>query len=139
MIFSYFSKLPKIYRIPLKVIGIAALGVIFFVVFGYVVMWLWNHVLSAVLDVPPVTFWQALGLFVLAKLFFGFGAGTQGGGKPHGRHEKHREPRAVGAADERAPHTDDLFKQYWRDEGKQAYEAYLAANKGSTGESNDRT
>ena len=137
MIFSYFSNLPKIYRIPLFVVGIAALGIVFFVVFGYAVMWLWNHVLADVLDVPSVTFWQALGLFVLAKMFFGFGGGTQGGAKPHGRHDKHPGRRAE-PTDEQVPDTDDRFKQYWRDEGKRAYEAYLAS-KGSTGASNDPT
>lgn len=136
MTFSHFSNLPKIYRIPLFVVGIAALGIVFFAAFGYVVMWLWNHVLAGVFDVPSVTFWQALGLFVLAKVFFGFGGGTQGGAKPHGRHAKHAERRAAETTDEQVPGTDDRFKQYWRDEGKRAYEAYLAS-KGSTGASDE--
>ena len=137
MIFSYFSNLPKIYRIPLTVVGIAALGVLFFAVFGYVVMWLWNYVLAEVLDVPSVTFWQAVGLFVLAKLFFGFGAGSQSGGAQRGRHTKHRDRRVVETTDEPLPATDDQFKQYWREQGRQAYEAYLASKQ--SGASNDPT
>jgi hypothetical protein len=112
MSWSYFSKLPKIYRFPLIGVGMVVLGVVFFAVFGYVVMWLWNHTLTTVFAVPAVTFWQALGLFVLAKLFFGFGGASHGGGSRRRRHKKHRK--------------DELFKQYWREEGKQAYEAYLA-------------
>ena len=76
MIFSYLSGLPKIYRIPLIVVGVTAIGVVAVSVFGYVVMWLWNRVLTGVVDVPAITFWQALGLFLLAKLFFGFGGGA---------------------------------------------------------------
>jgi hypothetical protein len=134
MNFSHFSKLPKAYSVPLRVIGIAALGLVFFGVVGYLVMWLWNHVLVSVLALPSITFWQGLGLFVLAKLFFGFGAGAQGGGT---RHDKKRHERETVASDEQVPDTD-LFKRYWRDEGKQAYEAYLAG-RDSTGDSNDRT
>ena len=135
MIFSkYFSNMPKVYRIPLTIVGMSILGTIFFIVFGYAVMWLWNHVLATVFDVPSVTFWQALGLFVLAKIFFGFGAGQQGGGARQDRHTKRRDR----ATDEPPAATDDLFKQYWRDEGKQAYEAYLA-DRQSKGASDDRT
>ena len=135
MSWSYFSTLPKIYRIPLTVVGIAALGTVFFVVFGYVVMWLWNHALVTVFDVPTVTFWQALGLFVLAKLFFGFGAGAQPAKPKDERHMKRRE-RSIATTEERMPDMDELFKQYWREEGKRAYEAYLAG-KGSTGAPDD--
>lgn len=130
MIFSYLSGLPKIYRIPLIVVGIAAIGVVAVSVFGYVVMWLWNHVLTGVVEVPAITFWQALGLFMLAKIFFGFGGGSQAGGPRRGRHTKHRHRRLSETTDEPLSDTDELFKQYWRDEGKQAYEAYLTG-KGS--------
>ena len=135
MIWSQFSTLPKVYRIPLIAIGVIVLGAVVLGVFGYVVMWLWNHVLAAVFEVPSITFWQAVGLFLLAKLFFGFGAGTQGGGAKQAQHEKRREPVHVATTDERLS-TDALVKQYWRDEGKRAHEAYLASKR-STGESDD--
>ncbi len=36
------------------------------------VMWLWNAVLAIAVDgVRPLTYWQALGLLVLARLLFG--------------------------------------------------------------------
>jgi hypothetical protein len=136
MIWSYFSTLPKVYKIPLIAVGVIVLGAVTLGVFGYAVMWLWNHVLAAVFDVPSVTFWQALGLFLLAKLFFGFGSG-QGGGAKHGQRARHREPTTVATTEERVP-TDALFKQFWREEGKQAYGAYLAS-KGSAGASDDHT
>jgi hypothetical protein len=137
MIWSQFSTLPKIYRIPLIAAGVIVLGAVVLGVFGYAVMWLWNHVLAAVLDVPSITFWQALGLFLLAKLFFGFGGGTQGGAPKQAQHKRHREPATVATTDERLP-TDDLFKQYWRDEGKRAYEAYLASKR-TNGDSDGRS
>jgi hypothetical protein len=136
MNWSYFSTLPKVYRIPLIVVGVAVLGATFFLVVGYLVMWLWNHALVTVLDVPPITFWQALGLFTLAKLFFGFGGGTQGGRPKHERHERRRGPPTVAGTEEPIPDIGDRFRQYWHEEGKHAYEAYLASKK-STGGSNE--
>jgi predicted membrane chloride channel (bestrophin family) len=39
-------------------------------IFGSIVMLLWNNVLTPVLHVSTVTFWQALGILVLAKILF---------------------------------------------------------------------
>ena len=36
------------------------------------VMLLWNEILSPVLEISTITFWQAMGIFVLSKLLFGF-------------------------------------------------------------------
>ena len=124
MISSYWHALPKPVRIPLIVVGLVCAGVVFFLVFGYIVMWLWNHVLVAVFDIPSVTFWQALGLFVLAKLFFGFGGG--GGGGQRQKRKRRRKEAFLDATEEPVPATDDEFRAYWREEGRQAYEAYLA-------------
>lgn len=42
------------------------------------VMWLWNHVLIEVVQVRPVSFWQAAGLMVLSRLLFGHFPGRGG-------------------------------------------------------------
>jgi hypothetical protein len=52
------------FLIPLIVLGMAAL-------FSFVVYKLWNGVLADVLDVKIITYWQALGLLVLARILFG--------------------------------------------------------------------
>ena len=44
--------------------------------FGGLVMWLWNNILPAVLGVGTLTFWQAVGLLVLCRILFG---GFRGG------------------------------------------------------------
>ena len=54
-------------KVPL-VIAIAALGVF---AFSGVVMLLWNGILPAVLHVSAITFWQAAGILLLAKILFG--------------------------------------------------------------------
>src|ERR1043165_9637830 len=62
------------YFIPLIVVGFQA-------VFTSAVYLLWNHVLVDVLAVKTITYWQALGLLVLAKILFG---GFPGRGRPFG-------------------------------------------------------
>jgi hypothetical protein len=47
------------------------LGLAFVALFTTIVMLLWNHVLADVLPVHTVTFWQAAGILVLAKILFG--------------------------------------------------------------------
>lgn len=52
------------FLIPFAVVGFLAL-------FTYAVYALWNGVLTDVLAVKAITYWQALGILVLAKILFG--------------------------------------------------------------------
>ena len=56
---------------PQKALFFTVAGVLFFTVVGFVVMFLWNNILPHVANVKPITFWQALGLFLLFKILFG--------------------------------------------------------------------
>lgn len=56
--------------IPLFAIGVF--------VFGEIVMLLWNNVLTPVLNVHTVTFWQGLGILVLSKILFSSFSGRGG-------------------------------------------------------------
>ncbi|MBD0333640.1 MAG: hypothetical protein ICV66_13420, partial [Chitinophagaceae bacterium] len=47
-------------------------------VFGWIVMLLWNNVASPVLHISTVTFWQALGILVLSKILFSSFTGRGG-------------------------------------------------------------
>lgn len=40
-------------------------------VLSLLVMVLWNHLIPAIFPLHAITFWQALGLFLLSKLLFG--------------------------------------------------------------------
>jgi len=42
---------------------------------SFVVMELWNNLLPSIMHVTTITFWQAMGIFILAKILFGFGKG----------------------------------------------------------------
>ncbi|HEV8273443.1 MAG TPA: hypothetical protein VGQ04_19145 [Chitinophagaceae bacterium] len=56
-------------------------------VFGKVIMLLWNNILTPVLHVSEITFWQGLGILVLAKILFG-GFGGRGGSSYYYRKQR---------------------------------------------------
>ncbi|MCO5237772.1 MAG: hypothetical protein M9933_16050 [Chitinophagaceae bacterium] len=59
---------------PLGLLAVAAAG-------SAIVMLLWNWLMPAVFGLSIVSFWQALGIFVLCRLLFGrFGIGRRGFG-----------------------------------------------------------
>lgn len=62
----------------------------FFFAIGLAVMLLWNALIPAIVGLPVITYWQALGLFVLCRLLFG-GFGFGGGRKPPFDRQKLRE------------------------------------------------
>lgn len=55
----------------LKVIGMVILGIGIAILMGFVIMWLWNGLMPDIFKLGEITYWQAVGLFILAKLFFG--------------------------------------------------------------------
>lgn len=56
--------------------------------FGSAVWQLWNLLVPTLFHLPPIGFWQAVGLMALCWLLFGGwrGAGGLGGGHRRGRH-----------------------------------------------------
>lgn len=49
-------------------------------------MLLWNYTLPSIFGLTTITLWQAMALFFLCKLLFGFGKGPKRGGPPWKRH-----------------------------------------------------
>ncbi|WP_213805008.1 hypothetical protein [Granulicella sp. dw_53] len=75
----------KIYRM-LRVIVIVVVASIFF---GFVIQHLWNWLMPAIFGLRPITFTQALGLFLLSKILFG-GFHRHSGGRGWRRHMEER-------------------------------------------------
>jgi hypothetical protein len=63
----------------------AVFAVLFFNVFGYVVMRLWNWLMPALFGWHVISFWQALGILVLSKILFGGFRGGRPGSRMHWR------------------------------------------------------
>jgi hypothetical protein len=52
------------------VVGVS-LAVLFALVLGIFLEWLWNWLMPGIFGLPAITYWQAFGLLVLARLLFG--------------------------------------------------------------------
>lgn len=62
------------------------IAITFLLVMGAVVMLLWNAILPDLVEVNPISYWQAVGLLLLCRILFGnFRKG--GFGPPKGRHQ----------------------------------------------------
>jgi len=57
---------------------------------SFVVMLLWNNLMPGIFHLGLITFWQAMGLFVLCKILFGFGKGGHRGGFGGGQWRRQR-------------------------------------------------
>ena len=90
----------RFFFIPIGVAAILALV-------SYVVMQLWNNLLPDILHVTTITFWQAMGIFVLCKILFGFGPKGGRGGAPWMRRKQMMQERLSGMS----PEERERFKE----------------------------
>jgi hypothetical protein len=112
------KKTLKALKIFLVVAGIILLGISL----GFFIMFLWNATMASIFSLPTITYWEAVGLFFLAKLFFGFG-----GGGSHSSKSRKKQRHSAEQSSDVDFSSDKAFKEFWQGEGKEAYAAYLAA------------
>jgi hypothetical protein len=103
--------------IKFAIVGVAA-AIIFAIVFGLVVQVVWNRVMPPVFGLGPITYPQAFGLLLLAKVFFG-GIGMRGRG--FGRHRMHHR---IGPDGSGSGNVGD-FRDFWETEGREAFRTYV--------------
>jgi len=72
---------------PLKILFFITVFITFVAAVSWIVMFLWNSILTEVTNVKPLNFWQAAGLLVLSKILFGGMGGRKGKWKNSKRKE----------------------------------------------------
>ncbi len=117
----------------LKIFGFVILGVIgvafLALLFGYIVMLLWNWLMPVLFGLTTITFLQAVGIVILARLIFG--------GFKHGKNEteKHKPmkekffDRWKDAYHKQKTTEWKYFNDFWSDEGEEAYNNYISQRK----------
>jgi len=57
-----------------RIVGLVFVGLttacVLGLIFGLIVMWLWNALMPGIFNLPSIGYWQAVGLFILAHLLF---------------------------------------------------------------------
>ncbi len=108
----------RIVRITGKVIAGIAFAVLLALLFGFVVQYVWNWLVPDLFGLKTITYLQAFALIILARLLIGGFGGHHGRyGRGHGSFLQH-------------PYTHHgkhaYFDEYWQDEGRAAFEAYVS-------------
>lgn len=57
------------------------------ILFGFVLMWLWNGLMPRIFGLPAISYWEGWGLLILSSILFK-GSGSHGGGNREERKRK---------------------------------------------------
>jgi hypothetical protein len=106
----------------LRVVGLVIAGVvaagIFALAFGWFVMLLWNWLMPAVFGLGVITYWQAFGIVILAKLIFGAVGGR-------GRYDHRRPHDGRSRADWGGRERWRYWREFWEQEGRAAFDRFV--------------
>jgi hypothetical protein len=110
----------------LKIAGVVLAGIIgigaLVVLCGYIVMGLWNWLLPGLFGLKAITFWQAIGIVVLAKILFG-----SLNHKPAGHYHGHR--RCRNHSRQKWFEKWELYDDFWKEEGEKSFHDYVEKHK----------
>ncbi len=95
---------------PLKILFFLLVMAAFILVAGWVVMFLWNAILTEVTSVKPLSYIQAIGLLILSKILFGgFRFGSPMRKRGHSKRRYWKEKWMNMSEEEKA-----AFKEKWK-------------------------
>jgi hypothetical protein len=111
--------------------AVAAAGFAF--LFGYFVMLLWNWLMPGLFGLSTLTFWQAFGVILLARLIFG---GFRHGHDFHRGNYSHKR-KFFNYCCSKGGGSDSMkdwryFDSYWCDEGEKSFNEYVERKKEQT-------
>ena len=121
----------KTFRIVGHVFVGLLFAVLFALVFGFLVKLVWNSLMPGIFNLKEITYWQAFGIIILAKLLFGgFGHRHHDSWEKSGTYFS-RRPRSDDMFDDKTPPRENdtnwnSYTKFWNEEGRAAFEAYMA-------------
>ena len=118
-----------------RFVFIPVMAAAFLALISFVVMQLWNNLLPDIIHVRTVNFCQAMGIFILCKILFGFGRMGRGGGFGHKREmfKNRLAERVKDMSPEDRARFEERFKEhrfnpcrnFWQDEKKEDHDINL--------------
>lgn len=112
---------------PIVIVGIVLFGIVAIsglaILFGYIIMSLWNWLMPELFDLPMITYWQAVGLFLLAKILFGFGGGSNSGSSNKSKHKGSGKCRNSNKNRDFSKWAH--YDKFWEEKGEMAYQEYV--------------
>lgn len=116
-----------------KVVGLVLLGLMgvtaLAIIFGVFVKFLWNALLPEIFGLPEIGYWQAVGMVVLAHIFFG-----SHDGPPHYERSRKKKKSIPAEKVEKYSLSREMeldYAEFWREEGREAFKAWIAKENGT--------
>jgi hypothetical protein len=110
-----------------KIAGVVLLGIIGFsalaILCGFIVMWLWNALLPGLFGFHTITFWQGVGIVILARIIFG-----SFHHRPGSHHYRHNY-RCRNHSKQKWFEKWELYDEFWKEEGEKAFNTYAESHK----------
>ena len=107
------------------IVGWVLFGIIaaiaFALLLGFGVMWLWNWLMPEIFGLTTIGYWQAIGLFALAKILFGCIGGNSSS-------KKKEKEKSFSNKNEKECGDFSKWKQYdqfWKKEGENAFNSFI--------------
>jgi hypothetical protein len=116
-------------------VGGVAVACVFGLAFGWLVRYLWNWLMPGLFGLKMITYWQAFGIIILARLIVGGIGGHHSPHKkgppwhPHYPHENENCGEWAPAGDHR---NWRYYRDYWKERGRKDFEEYLKETGRST-------
>lgn len=118
-------------KTPLAIAGWILLGITaaiaFAILFGYLVMWLWNNLIPDIFGLGEINYWQAIGLFILAKILCGGFGGSSSNSSAHKKQRKCSDNEL-----KKSKIKWELYDKFWQEEGESAYQDFIKRKNGHT-------
>ena len=105
-----------------KVFFMIVIVILFAFLVGYAVMWLWNWLMPPIFGLTTITYWQAVGLLVVAKFLFGIGNHSS---KSKPSRKSKRQKMEEWCKSRNAFADWKHYDNFWKEEGEAAYKAYV--------------
>ena len=122
----------NILKITLFALGGILLALLFGLAFGWVVQYLWNHIVVSLFSIRAISYLEAVGIIVLCKLLFG--------GMHHSHHPHYDKRDRMRRKDYRHLHeffgeNRDDIASFWESEGREAFRKFRENRKTETNDS----
>lgn len=124
-----------VFRFIGMILGGAVLMGIFAFLFGYFVMLLWNWLMPEIFGLGLITYWQAFGIIILAKLLFGaFNKGYKESKKEEEKGKVHFKNWIYNGTTPWKTHKEEKkdkcskwqhYECFWEEEGENAFNEYV--------------
>jgi hypothetical protein len=122
---------------PVMIAGMIVLGIIgitgLAILFGFVIMWLWNWLMPELFGLPLISYWQAVGLFILLKILIG-GCGGKG---HHSKHHNSEHKCGDGKKYRKDFNKWSQYDKFWEQEGEKAYQKFIDDSNDKSNETTD--